>query len=236
MAPRIFPNAAAVRFHTVGELADNVYGISKRTVVAHVRRGTMPAPDAVCGLGDLWNAAAVDNFRVTPNAHHAAIVPSADLARSELQQHGLYICPVGRGWIGWASPSIIGLYQTESGGHTDYHTVVGIVRFPQGAVAASLVTPTLTAAQQQSATAAAVARRAHDDCELAVFVLDSRSPFASGKIRVPSSGPTGLQTGRIVRVDRAGGQISIGGGNSWLNLSAPAPLPEFIPPTLDDAF
>lgn len=205
------------------------YGLSRGGIDNYQRRGLLPPPDATCSTGLLWAQQTLRDAREQPIATLAAAVPiDDDLGRDDLDQRHVYMCPARSGhFIGWTSPSIIGL--VKSGNVAQWHRVRECARYDgPGAYETSTAAPSVQAHLD-------AARRRRDHPDLTVYLLE-KQPLAVGHIRVSATSKTaGLQRGRLLVRD--GNRV--GARGAWLDLPhtrSTAELSEYTLPILDDAF
>ncbi|SIS23492.1 hypothetical protein SAMN05445060_4133 [Williamsia sterculiae] len=198
---------------------------------AYLKRGLIPGPDATCSVGPLWSGATLNRAREQPIASLAAVVPvDRDNGFDDADEAGVYMCPDRSAhFIGWTTPSIIGLVTAGSDRVAQWHEVRACARF-DGPVVRQMSTD--DAAQQKRITDATARRR--NTNALTVYLLSD--PLAYGQIRVGASATTGgLQRARLLA--RRGQKV--GAPGNWLTLPTKpttTPLPEFVLPVLDDAF
>ena len=110
---------------TSPDLAE-VAGRSPRNVSEMSARGLLPAPTHTYRGKPAWlKTVALDWFTVLHD--HAVIVPANDLALSELQAYGIYLCPVSSDHVGLARPELLVMYEPGASGRVFRVTAVETV-------------------------------------------------------------------------------------------------------------
>mgnify|MGYP005989607649 FL=1 len=209
------------------------YGLSRASVDGYLRRGLIPPPDAAGSRGHLWSRQALIDARSTMIPTLAAAVPMNALGAGDLDEKHAYMCPARSGhFIGWTSPSIIGLVQT---GLALWYRVHAFARYDGSDVYETSTTDRVLQTKLRE-----VRERRPEERDMAVFLLEEEA-LGIGQIKVSSESTTaGLQHGRLLRRD--GNRV--GAPGSWLDLPSgptstplrPYSLPGYSLPLLESAF